>query len=160
MSSSMAAAVLRRGGKRLLAAPLISASRSVDAVSGSSSSQSNKIRSPSRSFSTAEFSPRAGELTNLLESRISSFYTNFQVDEVGRVISVGDGIARVYGLDQIQAAVKGFCDKMPLDKISEYEKAILASVKPDLLQSLKAVLTNERKEELESFLRETALSYT
>ncbi|KAI3844794.1 hypothetical protein MKX03_024336 [Papaver bracteatum] len=103
MSSSMAAAVLRRGGKRLLAAPLISASRSVDAVSGSSSSQSNKIRSPSRSFSTAEFSPRAGELTNLLESRISSFYTNFQVDEVGRVISVGDGIARVYGLDQIQA---------------------------------------------------------
>ncbi|KAI3975434.1 hypothetical protein MKX01_040127 [Papaver californicum] len=146
MSSSMAAAVLRRGGKRLLAAPLISASRSVDVVSGSSS-QSNKIRSPSRSFSTAEFSPRAGELTNLLESRISSFYTNFQVDEVGRVISVGD-------------AVKGFCDKMPLDKISEYEKAILASVKPDLLQSLKAVLTKERKEELESFLRETALSYT
>lgn len=38
MSSSMAAAVLRRGGKRLLAAPLISASRSVDAVSGPSSS--------------------------------------------------------------------------------------------------------------------------
>ncbi|KAI3962669.1 hypothetical protein MKW92_006098 [Papaver armeniacum] len=64
--------------------------------------RSNKIRSPSK-FSTAEFSPRAGELTNLLESRISSFYTNFQVDEVGRVISVGDGIARVYGLDQIQA---------------------------------------------------------
>ncbi|WOG81057.1 hypothetical protein DCAR_0100202 [Daucus carota subsp. sativus] len=48
-------------------------------------------------------SPRAAELTTLLESRISHFYTNFQVDEIGRVVSVGDGIARVYGLNEIQA---------------------------------------------------------
>ncbi|KAI3780521.1 hypothetical protein L2E82_10503 [Cichorium intybus] len=41
-----------------------------------------------------EFSPRAAELTTLLESRISNFYTNFQVDEIGRVVSVGDGIAQ------------------------------------------------------------------
>ncbi|KAJ3668477.1 hypothetical protein LUZ60_018083 [Juncus effusus] len=50
-----------------------------------------------------EFSPRAAELTTLLESRISNFYTGFQVDEIGRVVSVGDGIARVYGLNEIQA---------------------------------------------------------
>nr|QMQ98049.1 ATP synthase subunit 1 [Solanum torvum] len=50
-----------------------------------------------------ELSPRAAELTSLLESRISNFYTNFQVDEIGRVVSVGDGIARVYGLNEIQA---------------------------------------------------------
>ncbi|KAI3772885.1 hypothetical protein L6452_04079 [Arctium lappa] len=50
-----------------------------------------------------EFSSRAAELTTLLESRISNFYTNFQVDEIGRVVSVGDGIARVYGLNEIQA---------------------------------------------------------
>ncbi|KAL0386729.1 UNVERIFIED_CONTAM: ATP synthase subunit alpha, mitochondrial [Sesamum latifolium] len=50
-----------------------------------------------------ELSPRAAELTTLLESRISNFYTNFQVDEIGRVVSVGDGIARVYGLNEIQA---------------------------------------------------------
>nr|WRW54233.1 ATP synthase subunit 1 [Trapa bicornis]WRW54284.1 ATP synthase subunit 1 [Trapa incisa] len=50
-----------------------------------------------------EFSPRAAELMTLLESRITNFYTNFQVDEIGRVISVGDGIARVYGLNEIQA---------------------------------------------------------
>lgn len=50
-----------------------------------------------------EFSTRAAELTTLLESRITNFYTNFQVDEIGRVVSVGDGIARVYGLNQIQA---------------------------------------------------------
>nr|GFA03179.1 ATP synthase F1 subunit 1, mitochondrial [Tanacetum cinerariifolium] len=34
---------------------------------------------------------------------ISNFYTNFQVDEIGRVVSVRDGIARVYGLNEIQA---------------------------------------------------------
>nr|UHY40347.1 ATPase subunit 1 [Tylosema esculentum] len=50
-----------------------------------------------------EFSPRAAELTTLLESRIKGFYTHFQVDEIGRVVSVGDGIARVYGLNEIQA---------------------------------------------------------
>jgi F-type H+-transporting ATPase subunit alpha len=52
-----------------------------------------------------KLSPRAAELTSLLESksRISNFYTHFQVDEIGRVVSVGDGIARVYGLNEIQA---------------------------------------------------------
>ena len=50
-----------------------------------------------------EFSTRAAELTTLLESRITNFYTNFQVDEIGRVVSVGDGIARVYGFFEIQA---------------------------------------------------------
>uniref|UniRef100_A0A3B6MLJ4 ATPase F1/V1/A1 complex alpha/beta subunit N-terminal domain-containing protein n=1 Tax=Triticum aestivum TaxID=4565 RepID=A0A3B6MLJ4_WHEAT len=50
-----------------------------------------------------EFSPRAAELTTLLESRMTNFYTNFQVDEIGRVVSVGDGIARAYGLNEIQA---------------------------------------------------------
>ncbi|KAL3734725.1 hypothetical protein ACJRO7_023982 [Eucalyptus globulus] len=39
----------------------------------------------------------------LLESRITNLYRNFQVDEIGRVISVGDGIACVYGLKEIQA---------------------------------------------------------
>ena len=50
-----------------------------------------------------ELSPRAAELTNLFESRIRNFYANFQVDEIGRVVSVGDGIAQVYGLNEIQA---------------------------------------------------------
>ena len=50
-----------------------------------------------------EFSTIAAGLTTLLESRITNFYTNFQVDEIGRVASVGDGIARVYGLNEIQA---------------------------------------------------------
>jgi proton translocating ATP synthase F1 alpha subunit len=45
----------------------------------------------------------AGELSNLLEQRITNYYTKLNVDEIGRVISVGDGIARVYGLNKIQA---------------------------------------------------------
>ncbi|KAL0294247.1 UNVERIFIED_CONTAM: ATP synthase subunit alpha, mitochondrial [Sesamum calycinum] len=39
----------------------------------------------------------------------------------------------------IYAAVNGFCDRMPLDKISQYEKEILSTVKPELLESLKGV---------------------
>nr|ULQ69421.1 ATP synthase subunit 1 [Georgeantha hexandra] len=52
-----------------------------------------------------EFSPRAAELTNRLSSRMTEleFDTNWKVDEIGRVVSVGDGIARVYGLNEIQA---------------------------------------------------------
>jgi len=45
----------------------------------------------------------AGEVSSLLEQRISNYYTKLNVDEIGRVISVGDGIARVYGLNKIQA---------------------------------------------------------
>jgi len=47
--------------------------------------------------------PGAAELTTLLERRITNYSTNLQVDEIGRVVSVGDGIARVYGLNEIQA---------------------------------------------------------
>jgi len=44
-----------------------------------------------------------GELSTLLEQRISNYYTKLNVDEIGRVLSVGDGIARVYGLNKIQS---------------------------------------------------------
>nr|YP_010890611.1 ATP synthase F1 subunit alpha [Lycopodium japonicum]WJK71470.1 ATP synthase F1 subunit alpha [Lycopodium japonicum] len=43
------------------------------------------------------------ELSTLLERRITNFHTKLPVDEIGRVVSVGDGIARVYGLNKIQA---------------------------------------------------------
>ncbi|KAG0450464.1 hypothetical protein HPP92_026687 [Vanilla planifolia] len=50
-----------------------------------------------------EFSPRAAELTALLECRMTHFDMNFQVDEIGGLVPVRDGIARVYGLNEIQA---------------------------------------------------------
>jgi len=45
----------------------------------------------------------AGELSKLLEKRISNYYAQLNVDEIGRILSVGDGIARVYGLNKIQS---------------------------------------------------------
>jgi F-type H+-transporting ATPase subunit alpha len=61
----------------------------------------------------------------------------------------------------IYAAVKGFCDRMPLEKIDQYERAILSSIDPELLKSFleKGGLTNERKMELDAFLKESALPY-
>jgi F-type H+-transporting ATPase subunit alpha len=46
---------------------------------------------------------RPAEISALLKEQIASFGTEAEVAEVGRVLSVGDGIARVYGLDQVQA---------------------------------------------------------
>jgi len=45
----------------------------------------------------------AVELSKLLEQRISNHYSDLNIDEIGRVLSVGDGIARVYGLNKIQS---------------------------------------------------------
>lgn len=45
----------------------------------------------------------AAELSRILEQRITDHYTKLDVDEIGKVLSVGDGIARVYGLNKVQA---------------------------------------------------------
>ena len=46
---------------------------------------------------------RAAEISSILKTEIANFGTEAEVSEVGQVLSVGDGIARVYGLDQVQA---------------------------------------------------------
>ncbi len=46
---------------------------------------------------------RAAEITAILKEQIAGFGTEAEVAEVGQVLSVGDGIARVYGLDNVQA---------------------------------------------------------
>ncbi|MFN8829415.1 MAG: F0F1 ATP synthase subunit alpha [Labrys sp. (in: a-proteobacteria)] len=46
---------------------------------------------------------RAAEITAILKDQIKNFGSEATVSEVGQVLSVGDGIARVYGLDQVQA---------------------------------------------------------
>jgi len=43
------------------------------------------------------------EITNILKDQIKNFGTQADVSEVGQVLNVGDGIARVYGLDDVQA---------------------------------------------------------
>ncbi|MGB0659963.1 MAG: F0F1 ATP synthase subunit alpha [Mangrovicoccus sp.] len=46
---------------------------------------------------------QAAEISAILKEQIQNFGQEAQVAEVGRVLSVGDGIARVYGLDNVQA---------------------------------------------------------
>ena len=46
---------------------------------------------------------RAAEISSILKSQIENFGAEAEVSEVGQVLSVGDGIARVYGLDRVQA---------------------------------------------------------
>ncbi len=43
------------------------------------------------------------EVTKLLKDQIKNFGEKAQVSEIGKVLSVGDGIARVFGLDNVQA---------------------------------------------------------
>ena len=46
---------------------------------------------------------RAAEISAILKEQIKNFGAEAEVSEVGQVLSVGDGIARVYGLDNVQA---------------------------------------------------------
>ena len=44
---------------------------------------------------------RAAEISAILKDQIKNFGSEAHVTEVGQVLSVGDGIARVYGLDNV-----------------------------------------------------------
>ena len=46
---------------------------------------------------------RAAEISAILKNQIQNFGTEAEIAEVGQVLSVGDGIARVYGLEKVQA---------------------------------------------------------
>ena len=43
------------------------------------------------------------EITKLLKDQIKNFGEKAEISEIGKVLSVGDGIARIYGLDNVQA---------------------------------------------------------
>lgn len=68
---------------------------------------------------------RAAEISKVLKDQIANFGNEAQVSEVGTVLSVGDGIARVYGLDQVQAGemvefpggVKGMALNLETDNV-------------------------------------------
>ena len=46
---------------------------------------------------------QASEISKILKEQIKNFGDDTELEEVGKVLSVGDGIARVYGLDKVQA---------------------------------------------------------
>jgi F-type H+-transporting ATPase subunit alpha len=46
---------------------------------------------------------KANEITQLIRQQIENYETKIAVDEVGTIVTLGDGIARVYGLDKVMA---------------------------------------------------------
>jgi F-type H+-transporting ATPase subunit alpha len=68
---------------------------------------------------------KAAEISAILKDQIKNFGQEAQVSEVGQVLSVGDGIARVYGLDNVQAGelvefpggVKGMALNLEADNV-------------------------------------------
>ena len=68
---------------------------------------------------------RAAEISAILKEQIANFGTEAESAEVGQVLSVGDGIARVYGLDQVQAGemvefpggIKGMALNLEIDNV-------------------------------------------
>jgi len=46
---------------------------------------------------------QAAEISAILKTQIKNFGAEAEVSEIGQVLSVGDGIARIYGLDKVQA---------------------------------------------------------
>jgi proton translocating ATP synthase F1 alpha subunit len=67
----------------------------------------------------------ARELSHLLEARISNYYSQVDIKEIGRVISFADGIARVHGLNKVQvgetvefsSGVKGMALNLEKDNV-------------------------------------------
>ncbi len=68
---------------------------------------------------------RAAEISAILKQQIENFDALATVAEVGQVLSVGDGVARVYGLDQVQAGemvefpngVRGMALNLEIDNV-------------------------------------------
>src|SRR5437016_1305182 len=68
---------------------------------------------------------RAAEISAILKQQIANFGSEADVAEVGQVLSVGDGIARVYGLDTVQAGemvefpngMKGMALNLEIDNV-------------------------------------------
>ncbi|KAJ3357200.1 Alpha subunit of the F1 sector of mitochondrial F1F0 ATP synthase, partial [Allomyces javanicus] len=65
-------------------------------------------RPTARAFSNAALKaaaakPGASELSSILEDRILGANAAADIQETGRVLTIGDGIARVYGLKNVQA---------------------------------------------------------
>src|SRR5262252_244029 len=46
---------------------------------------------------------KADEITKLIRDQIENYESKVSVDEVGTIISLGDGIARIHGLDKVMA---------------------------------------------------------
>ncbi|KAF7310057.1 ATP synthase subunit alpha [Mycena indigotica] len=86
-------------------------------------SPKSSVNQVARSYATAKAA--ASEVSSILESRIAGTAVGGNVEETGRVLSVGDGIGRVWGLKNVQAeemvefssGVRGMCLNLEADNV-------------------------------------------
>merc|ERR1712154_312239 len=90
VSARMAAALARQGSK----ASQLSKQIPTISVAARQLSSSSKVDAAKAG---------AGEISSILEERVLAAAPAVNLEETGRVLSIGDGIARVYGLKNIQA---------------------------------------------------------
>eukprot|EP01037_Dinobryon_pediforme_P007646 gene7646-7708_t len=90
---------------------------------------------------------RAAEISAILKSQIQNFGSEAQVSEVGQVLSVGDGIARVHGLDNVQAGemvefengIRGMALNLETD--NAFEDGLLSTLRtshPELMETIRS----------------------
>ncbi|CAG8565539.1 3518_t:CDS:2, partial [Acaulospora morrowiae] len=96
------------------ASPLVAniARRAIPAVHTNSGATVNLA---ARGYASAK--PTTSEVSSILEERILGINTGGDVQETGRVLSIGDGIARVYGLKNIQAEEMGMALNLEPDNV-------------------------------------------
>ena len=91
---------------------------------------------------------RAAEISANLKEQIKNFGQEAEVSEVGQVLSVGDGIARVYGLDNVQAGemvefesgVKGMALNLEVDNVGIVIFGTDREIKDDHVAALRNAL--------------------
>ena len=91
---------------------------------------------------------RAAEISSVIKEQISNFESKADVAEVGTVLSVGDGIARVYGLDKVQAGemvefpggIKGMALNLEMDNVGVVFLVTTQALKKGTLLNVRARL--------------------
>ena len=76
---------------------------------------------------------KADEITQLIREQIENYESQISVDETGTVITLGDGIARVYGLDKVMAGeliefphnVSGIAMNLEEDQVGAVRRSVL-----------------------------------
>ena len=81
---------------------------------------------------------RPDEISNIIRQQIESYDQEVQIDNVGTVLQIGDGIARVYGLEQVMAGeLLEFSDKtigIALNLENDNVGAVLMGAGLDILE--------------------------
>ena len=82
----------------------------------------------------------AEEISTLIKQQIENFDTQIEINDVGTVIEVGDGIARAHGLDSVMAGELVEFSNGVIGMAQNLKKAMLVSLFWDHIQKLKKAM--------------------